>query len=192
MGANAIAAAPPPEVGLGELLRAFAVIGLSSFGGGLSGWLYREMVERRRWLSEHDFLAGLSLARAMPGANVVNLSIWIGHRLRGRPGALAAAGGVMVGPLFLIVGCAALYQRFGRTPALHEALLGIAAAALGLSLSMGLKSLRAAVTAPAYGVVFALTFVGVGVLRWPLVPVIAVLAPLSIAWAHLEEGADER
>lgn len=192
MGASAISEADQPEVGLGELLRAFAMIGLSSFGGGLSGWLYREMVERRRWLSEHDFLAGLSLARAMPGANVVNLSIWIGHRLRGRSGALAAAGGVMAGPLILIVGCAALYRRFGHTPALHEALLGIAAAALGLSLSMGLRSLRAAVTAPAYGVVFALTFVGVGVLRWPLIPVVAVLAPVSIAWAHLRDEARER
>jgi chromate transporter len=190
--ANLNAEAEPPQVRLRELARAFATVGLSSFGGGLSGWLHREMVVRRRWLSEHDFLAGLSLARAMPGANVVNLSIWIGYRLRGGGGALAAAGGVLTGPLFLIVGCAALYHRFGRTPALHEALLGIAAAALGLSLSMGLKTLRAAVKAPTPGILCALTFVSVGVLRWPLVPVVAVLAPLSIVWAHFRDEGRER
>ncbi len=74
-----------------QLFVVFARIGLTSFGGGLSGWLLREFVQRRGWLGEEEFLSGLALAQAFPGVNVVNLAIWIGYRLRGTPGALAGA-----------------------------------------------------------------------------------------------------
>ena len=197
MGMPAVDACTSPDAGakpvaLTALLRAFGMIGVSSFGGGMSGWLYREIVERLRWISTHEFLAGQSLARAMPGANVVNLSIWIGYRLRGAGGALAATAGVLAGPLVLVIACATVYQHFARSVMLHRALLGIAAAALGLSLSMGLRTLWAAATRPVYVIVFLMTFLGVGVLHYPLLPVVAVLAPISIASAHFLEGRHER
>ena len=77
------AAEPSPPVSLPELMGAFAKIGLMSFGGALSGWMHREIVMRRHWLEETDFLNGLALAQIMPGANVANLSLYIGHKLRG-------------------------------------------------------------------------------------------------------------
>ncbi|MDT8294633.1 chromate transporter, partial [Roseomonas mucosa] len=89
------APASPAPPGLREIFLAFAKIGLTSFGGGLSGWMMREFVQNRRWLDEREFLSGLALSQAFPGINTVNLSIWIGYRLRGGRGALAGAGGMV-------------------------------------------------------------------------------------------------
>jgi chromate transporter len=178
-------------VSLRELFRVFGTIGITSFGGGLSGWMFREIVERRQWLSTQEFLTGLSLARTMPGTNVVNLSIWIGYRLRRGVGALMATCGVLAGPLVLIIVVALLYRRWGRSVEVHQILFGITAAALGLSLSMGLKSLAAVATKPFYTIVVLLAFVGVGILHWPMLPIVAVLAPASVAWAFFVDKPDE-
>jgi chromate transporter len=178
-------------VGLADLFRVFAVIGVSSFGGGLSGWIYRELVENRRWISNYDFLAGLSLARTMPGANVVNLSIWIGHRLRGRLGAVVAAVGVLAGPIVMIIAVAAVYRSLGGSPLARRMLFGVAAASLGISMSLGTKTFRLAARTPVYALVVLFTFVAVGVMRWPMLPVVAVAAPISIGWAWWFDRADE-
>lgn len=93
-------ASPPTPL---QLFLAFAKIGLTSFGGGLSGWMMREFVQRRAWLSEGEFLSGLALAQAFPGVNVVNLAIWIGFRLRGGAGALVSALGLTVPAMMVAV-----------------------------------------------------------------------------------------
>ena len=68
--------APPP--GLGELFGGMLQVALSAFGGGLSAWSQRLLVERRRWLSEVQFLTGLTVARLLPGPHQINLA-WILH-----------------------------------------------------------------------------------------------------------------
>src|SRR5258707_13161435 len=78
---------PPTLTGL---FLIFSRIGLTSFGGGLSGWLLREFVQDRDWIGEEDFLNGLAISQALPGINVKNMAIWIGHRLLGWRGALLA------------------------------------------------------------------------------------------------------
>ncbi|MGP1614013.1 MAG: chromate transporter, partial [Pollutimonas bauzanensis] len=75
MNTPAQTSAPPSLL---TMFLAFSRIGITSFGGGLSGWLMREFVRQRRWISEEEFLSGLALSQAFPGINVVNLSIWIG------------------------------------------------------------------------------------------------------------------
>jgi chromate transporter len=72
-----------PPCSVVALFVLFSTIGLSSFGGGVSGWMHRALVERRAWISEAEFAAALALARIMPGASVVNLAVLIGHRLIG-------------------------------------------------------------------------------------------------------------
>ena len=86
MSATDPAVAAPPT--LPQIFLAFSKVGLTSFGGGLSGWMMREFVQQRRWLSESDFLSGLALAQSFPGVNVVNLAIWIGFRSEAGPGVM--------------------------------------------------------------------------------------------------------
>jgi chromate transport protein ChrA len=71
-------------------------------------------------------------------------------------------------------------------------LLGVTAAAIGLSSSVAFKSLLAAARTPFYAVIAVLTFVGVGVLHRPMLPIFAVLASVSVAWAFFVDRSDER
>ncbi len=169
----------------GQLLRQFSKIGLTSFGGGLSGWMLREFVGRRGWMGEEEFLSGLALAQAFPGVNVVNLAIWIGFRLRGTPGALAGAFGIIVPPAVLAVVIATGFAWLSGYRLTHLVLDGVGAAAVGLSLQMGVVAARRAAAKGAVPVlVMVAAFVAVGLLRWPLPLVVGVLGPLSVAFAY--------
>jgi chromate transporter len=173
--------ASKPVVTLPEMFALFGRIGLTSFGGGLSAWIYREVVDRRRWLTEDEFLAGLTLAQILPGPNVINISIYIGQRLRGTAGSLVAALALLLPPMVVAVGLLALFHSYGDLPWLHNLLEGIAAAAIGLTFSVGYRAARHATKtnrwAPA---ILALVFVSIGVLRWPLIPVVLCVAPLAV------------
>lgn len=177
--------APKPTVTLLEMFTVFARIGLTSFGGGLSAWIYREVVDRRHWLTEDEFLAGLTLAQILPGPNVINISIYIGQRLRGTMGSVTAALALLLPPMVVVVFLLALFRNFGDVVWLHDLLEGIAAAAIGLTFSVGYRAARHATRtnrwAPA---ILALVFVSIGVLRWPLIPVVLCVAPLAVLVAR--------
>ncbi len=168
-----------------QLLALFTRIGLTSFGGGMSGWLMREFVQRRHWIGEEEFLSGLGLAQAFPGVNVVNMAIWIGYRLRGNMGALAGAFGIIVPPALLVVAVAVVFAKLRAYPLTHLVLTGVGAAAVGLSLQMGLVAAhRAARKGVVSILVMAAAFVGVGVLRLSLPLVLLVLGAISVAHAY--------
>jgi chromate transporter len=176
-----------------SLLRLFFVcfqIGLFSFGGGLSGWIYQEVVVRWRWMSEDEFLSGLALCQVMPGINVTNLAVYIGQRLRGVLGSCVALVGLLVGPFFVVIGLVLVYERVAGNALVHAAMDGVAAAAIGLLLFVGFKGAQRAVQRPAAGVIMAVIIVTVGLLQWPLVPVALVMAPISVAlaWSSAKSG----
>ena len=179
----------PPTPSSVQLLLLFTRIGLTSFGGGMSGWLMRDFVQRRRWMGEEEFLSGLGLAQAFPGVNVVNMAIWIGYRLRGNPGALAGAFGIIVPPALLVVVIAVAFTALRTYPLTHVLLNGVGAAAVGLSLQMGLVAAhRAARKGVVSILVMAVAFVAVGVLHVSLPLVLLVLGSLSVGHAYWAAG----
>ena len=168
---------------LSELFLGFLAISLSGFGGVLP-WARRMLVERRQWLNEREFAEALALCQFLPGPNIVNLSVIVGSRFRGVPGALAAFAGLVGVPLLIMMACGALYSRYGELETLRGALAGLAAGAAGLIVAMAMKMAMPLVRewqwAPP---LFALAgFAAVGLFRLPLYWVVLVLAPLSIAW----------
>ena len=170
-----------PQPTAWRLFLIFSRIGLTSFGGGLSGWLLREFVQDRHWISEEDFLNGLSLSQALPGVNVKNMAIWIGYRLVGTSGAIAGILGIIVPPAIFIVLLGILFTSLERYPISSIALAGAAAAAIGLSACMAIV---AAVRVPRRVIpllVMASTFVMVALLQWPLVWVVLGEALFSVA-----------
>ena len=173
--------APTPSVPLSTIYWLFFQIGSLSFGGGLTAWLYREVVETRKLLSESDFLSGLTLAQVLPGINMTNLSVYVGQRLRGRAGAITALVGLVSVPFFAILAFASIYASIAAIPVLRDFLDGVAAAAVGMLMSMGVKAVRATRMQSAQLVIVGLIVVSIGVLRLPMIPVILVLAPISIA-----------
>jgi chromate transporter len=173
---------------LGAILGVFLRLGMASFGGGLSGWMHLEVVRRRGWLDEERFMAGLSLYQVLPGPNAVNLALYIGQHLQGWPGAASAFLGILGPPFLFIVVLAAAQARFIESAVMATALGGVAAAGLANSFAVGALAALRLRGASLWGGAAA-TFVAVGVLRWPMIPVVLVLAPVGIGMAWKEGRA---
>ena len=174
-----------PQVPLSALFAVFFRIGASSFGGGLTGWIYREIVTDRRWISEENFLSGIALGQILPGANVVNLSLWVGLQVRGTIGAIVATLGMMAPPFVMIVLMGIVYAKFQGIETLHFALSGLAAAGVAMLATMGIDSARR-LRGLVPTAVALVTFAAVGLLHWPILYVVAVVAPVSVWAAHHE------
>ena len=94
---HAATARPSSPVSLFALYRLCFVVGLFSFGGGLSAWMRREVVLVRGWMTDEEFFNGYSLAQILPGVNSTNMAVYIGQHLRGAVGAAVALTGLLIG-----------------------------------------------------------------------------------------------
>jgi chromate transporter len=99
----------------------------------------REMVERKRWLTQEEFLEEWAVAQIMPGPNVVNLSLVIGARYFGLRGAMAALAGMLAVPLLVVLMLAVLHAHYADHPGVQGALRGMAAVSAGMIGATGLK-----------------------------------------------------
>lgn len=124
--------APPPPPSLGRIFWVFLVMGATSLGGGVVGYLRSGLVVRERWLDDVTFVELLSISQTLPGLNATNMSILVGDRLRGGWGALLATLGMCLPGAVLMTAAAFAYDMGGDTPATKAFLHGIAAGALGL------------------------------------------------------------
>lgn len=165
-------------------------IGVTSFGGGLSGWYYREFVETRKLVGEEDFASILALCQMLPGPNIINLVICLGHEIRGLGGAAACVGGFVVGPFFFVIALSVLFDGVSDLADVQIVTAGLAFAALGLLVAFAWQGIRRAGRYwPYLGVIFVLA-IGAGVLQWPLLPTVAIAAPVSVcaAWVRLRHA----
>src|ERR687896_889540 len=117
-----------PSVSRFELFLAFSRISLSSFGGAIF-WARRQLVERQRWLTEREFVDVYTLGQLLPGPNVLNLTVIVGHRFAGWAGAAAAVAGFLGWPCLVVVGMGVLYQHYGALVQVKQALAGMSAVA---------------------------------------------------------------
>ena len=188
---SALPSTPPAPVPLLALYRVFFVLGLFSFGGGVSAWMHREVVQMRGWMTDEAFISGFALAQILPGVNSANLAVYIGQHLRGAVGAVVTVVGMLTGPFVVVIVAAVAYHRLVGLPGFAAATAGVAAVAVGMLLRLGLTLARRVPRRPAAYAAMLVTFVAVGVLKWPLVPVVFVVAPISIAlaWPRPPRGA---
>ena len=172
---------------LAELALPFGKIGISSFGGGLSAWVYREMVDGRRWITEDEFLGAVTMSQILPGANIVNLALQIGFRLRGGIGSVVAVLSLLVPPMIVVILLGIALTSIGHIDWLHDFLEGLAATAIGLSASVGLRSARRSLRMGWWPSLLSLgVIIGVFGLQWPIVPVIFGLAVCSLLIARVK------
>jgi chromate transporter len=130
----------PRPASLTDLFLSFTFLALQGFGGVLAV-VQREMVERKRWLTQEEFLEEWAVAQVMPGPNVVNLSLVIGARYFGLRGAMAALAGMLTLPLLVVVMLAVLHAHYADHPGVQGALRGMAAVSAGMIAATGLKLL---------------------------------------------------
>jgi chromate transporter len=180
----------PPS--LAALFLSFLTIGSTSFGGGLLGWIRRELVERRAWIDDTQFLVYYGLSQMVPGATNVNLSVIIGSQLRGVAGALTAVAGLLLVPLVILLTLGAFYFATSDLPASHRinaALVGAGAAAIGFNIATGLRLGQRSLRRIGPLLVAAAIIVGIGVLGLPLLEVVVVMVPISLVVTLIERAA---
>jgi chromate transporter len=175
----------PPKISPLALFLAFSELALSGFGGVLP-FAYRTIVERRRWLTAEEFARLLAFSQVMPGPTICNLSVMFGYRAAGIAGSAAALGGMIALPVAIVIGLGVAWHEFGTLPPVRRALTGMSAVVAGLILATAMKMSRAV---PRHVVPISLSvvaFVGVGLMRFPLLAVIAFVAPIGIVLAWRE------
>jgi chromate transporter len=119
---------------LWQLVRYMLGLGTWGFGGpvALVGYMYRDLVERRQWISEGDYKEGMALAQLMPGPLAAQLAIYFGY-VHYRVMGATLAGIAFVLPSFLMVlGVGAAYVAFGGIGWMQVVFYGVGAAVIGI------------------------------------------------------------
>ena len=117
-----------------QLARSFALLGATGFGGpiALVGYMEREFVSRRRWISAQELRDGLSFAQLAPGPLAAQLAMYLGWLSAGVRGATVSAVAFIAPSFGMVIVLAALYVRFGGLPWLQGAFYGLGAAAIAV------------------------------------------------------------
>ena len=195
MTGQASAMPPTPQAlarpaSLRELFFAFNWLALQGFGGVLAV-AQRELVDRRKWLSQEQFVEMLSVAQILPGPNIVNLALMIGDHAFGVRGAFVALAGMLLAPLVVVLSLTAVYAEFAHLPMVTGALRGMGAVAAGLVIATALKLMGTLKVNPMrapLALAFATaTVVASAWLRWPLAWILLGLGSVAIgvAWKRL-------
>ncbi|HJQ84626.1 MAG TPA: chromate transporter [Candidatus Binatia bacterium] len=137
MSAVPIADAPegtPPPYSLRELVLYFLHLGTTGFGGpiALVGYMQRDLVERRGWITLKDYKEGLALAQLAPGPLAAQLAIYLGWLDHGILGATLVAVAFVLPSFVMVLVIAALYLAYGGLPWMQGAFYGIGAAVIAI------------------------------------------------------------
>lgn len=137
------------------MFGSFFKIGLFTFGGGYAmvPIIQREVIDRRGWVDRDEFVELLTLAQSAPGPIALNTSVFVGYKVRGYAGALAALLGVVV-PAFTVILIVAIYfAQFRENVYVNAAFKGMRPAVVALivspivSLSRGMGAWKYALAA---------------------------------------------
>jgi chromate transporter len=172
-----------------DLFVSFTLLALQGFGGVLAV-VQRELVERKRWMTPAQFVEDWAVAQILPGPNVINFCLMIGGRYFGLAGALAALAGMLVAPIGVLLVLALAFGGVSDQAWAQGALRGMGAVAAGMIAATGIKLISALKFNPmgivACTAVMVATFVGVSLLRWPLLGVLLGIGSLACAWAYVQ------
>src|SRR3954467_3035038 len=143
--------APPPggcptqaPGSLKDVLRYFLYLGTFGFGGpiALAGYMQRDLVEKRKWISKKDYVDGLALAQLAPGPLAAQLAIYLGWA-KGRVfGATAVAAAFILPSFVMVLVLSALYVRYGGLPWMQSVFYGVGAAVIAIIARSALKLVK--------------------------------------------------
>jgi chromate transporter len=169
-----------------EIFSYFLKLGWLAFGGpiGQIGLMHLEVVERRRWLTEDEFVRALNFCHLLPGPEALQLAIYIGWRKAGyRAGLLAGALFILPGYVTLTA-LAWIYVHYGKTPEVLGVLWGFRPVGLALLLAALVRISRAALKGPVAIALAAVAFVAFFFVHLPF-PVVLIGCGLAfVAWRH--------
>src|SRR5437762_13558965 len=137
MNASSIVSDNAPETvpcTLREFLGYFVRLGTFGFGGpiALAGYMQRDLVERRKWISKQDYVEGLALAQLAPGPLAAQLAIYLGWVRAGNIGATLVSAAFILPSFIMVLALSAVYVRYGGLSWMQGMFYGIGAAVIGI------------------------------------------------------------
>lgn len=129
---------------LRELFFYFLRLGTFGFGGpiALAGYMQRDLVERRRWVTKQDYIEGLALAQLAPGPLAAQLAMYLGWVRAGIFGATLVAAAFILPSFFMTLGLSLFYVRFNGLPWMQGLFYGIGAAVIAIIARSAVKLAR--------------------------------------------------
>jgi len=175
------------QLSMREIFWYFLKLGWLAFGGpiGQIGLMHLEVVERRRWIEEDEFVRALNFCHVLPGPEALQLAIYIGYKKRGYL-AGAVAGALFVLPGFItLTALAWIYVRFGKTPQVLGVLWGFRPVGLALLLAALVRISRAALKGWFPVLLAMAAFVAFYFLRLPFILVLLGCGVAFVGWHKL-------
>ena len=168
-----------PTYTLWQLVMYFLRLGTLGFGGpvALVGYMHRDLVENRKWITEADYREGLALAQLAPGPLAAQLAIYLGYVHFRIPGATVAGIAFVIPSFLMVVALGWAYQRFGGLTWMQAVFYGVGAAVIGIIAMSAYK--------------LTTKSVGKDKLLWAIYLVLAavtVITESEIAWLFLAAG----
>src|SRR5256885_1154890 len=119
---------------LAQLTRYCLKLGSIGFGGpvALVGYMYRDLVEKRGWISDEDYKEGLTLAQLMPGPLAAQLAMYLGYVRYGVSGATVAGVAFVLPSFVMVLAIGWAYVRYGGLPWMQSVFYGVGAAVIGI------------------------------------------------------------
>jgi chromate transporter len=170
-----------------EAFRFWLKLGFVSFGGpaGQIAIMHREVVEQRGWVGDRDFAQALNVCMILPGPEALQLAIYLGWRLHGTLGGVAAGLCFLLPAVGILLGLSFLYVSFGELPRVAAALVGLKATVVALVLHAMQRLGRRALSRPVDWLLAGGAFAA---LAWAAVPFPAVLAAAALVGAVAGAG----
>jgi chromate transporter len=175
--------APSRRIPLRLLLPVVGLIGLTSLGGGRFAYYHDALVEKRGWITDEEFLEGLTVSQLIPGPTFANFTVFVSQRLGGWIGGLIGLALILTPGAAAMLLLSVLYDLgVTRIPLADAAFKGIGAAAAGLTLTMLIKLVQARSGIPNLPaiVVASITFVALGPLQMSMLLVVPPLALVGL------------
>jgi len=167
---------------LSTIFFSFLKIGMFTFGGGYAmlPLIEQELITKRKWIEQKEFLDLLTLAQSVPGPIAVNTSVFVGYKVRGFGGAVAALLGSVLPSFVIILVIAIFFADIRHNPVIDAAFKGMRPAVVALiigpviSLARGMHWIMF--------IVIAAAALAIWWLDWSPIYVLVTAAAIGIAW----------
>jgi chromate transporter len=175
------------SVSFAEAFRFWVKLGFISFGGpaGQIAIMHRELVERRRWLSEERFLHALNYCMLLPGPEAQQLAIYIGWLLHRVPGGVIAGAFFVIPSIFILLALSYIYAAYGNVSAVAGALAGFKPVVVAIVVEAVLKIGRRALSARAHYLIAAAAFIAIYFFHTPFPFIVLAAGLLGLIGARL-------
>jgi chromate transporter len=177
----------PRHVSFGEAFRFWVKLGFISFGGpaGQIAIMHKELVDKRRWLSDERFLHALNYCMLLPGPEAQQLAIYIGWLMHRTWGGIVAGAFFVIPSIFILLGLSYIYAAYGNVPFVAGVLSGFKPIVVAIVVEAVIKIGGKALKRWAHFVIAGLAFVSIYFLHVPFPLIVLAAALIGLAGVKL-------